>query len=217
MHNYKSILSFMMVAILVGCQGMPSEKPAIHPNPNMDWQEKFEAQEPNPFFEDNRSDRLPVSGTVSRGGLQIDKAKFEGLTDNGNYVAKIPVELSREFVLRGKERYDIFCSMCHGGTGIGNGIVIGYGYVPPPSFYEDRIVDMPDGELYSAIYNGVRSMPSYRHQIPVEDRWAIVAYIRALQRSRNVTLNELTRLGVDGQVAFTGTNETELRAVAASE
>lgn len=217
MHNYKSILSFMMLTILVGCQGMPSEKPAIHLNPNMDWQEKFEAQEPNPFFEDNRSDRLPVPGTVSRGGLQIDKAMFEGLTDNGNFVAKIPLELSREFVLRGKERYDIFCSMCHGGTGVGNGIVISYGYVPPPSFYEDRIVEMPDGELYSAIYNGVRTMPSYRHQIPVEDRWAIVAYIRALQRSQNVTQNELTRLGVEGQVAFFGNNETELRAVAASE
>jgi len=207
----------MFVAILVGCQGMPSEKPAIHINPNMDWQEKFEAQEPNPFFEDNRSDRLPVTGTVSRGGLKIDRAVFEGLSENGNYVARIPLELSRDFVLRGKERYDIFCSMCHGGTGVGNGIVIGYGYVPPPSFYSENIVNMPDGELYSAIYNGVRTMPSYRHQIPVEDRWAIVAYIRALQRSRNVTENELNKLGVDAQVALSGINQTELRAVAASE
>lgn len=217
MRNYKFILSFMSAVILIGCQGMPSEKPAIHPNPNMDWQEKFQAQEPNPFFDDNRADRLPVPGTVSRGGLKIDLPYFEGISDNGNFVAKMPVELSREFVLRGKERYEIFCSMCHGGTGVGNGIVIGYGYVPPPSFYDDRIVDMPDGELYSAIYNGVRTMPSYRHQIPVEDRWAIVAYIRALQRSQNVTEAELTRLGVDGQVALSGYKQTELRAVAASE
>lgn len=201
MTNFKYLLSFMAIAFLAGCQGMPSEKPAIHINPNMDWQEKFKAQQPNPFFEDNRADRQSVAGTVARGGLQLDVAYYQGLNDNGNFIAKMPIELSREFIERGKQRYDIFCTACHGGTGIGNGIVIGYGYVPPPSFNEQRLLDMPDGELYSAIYNGIRTMPSYRHQIPVEDRWAIVAYIRALQKSQTVTQAELRKLGLSSEIA----------------
>ncbi len=201
MYTSKVLKSIVILAVVAGCQGMPSEKPPIHVNPNMDWQERFNAQQENPFFEDNRSDRLPVEGTVSRGGLKADLAYYEGVTENGNYVSRIPVELNRAIVERGKERYQIFCTMCHGGTGAGDGIVIGYGYVPPPSFNEDRILNMPDGELYSAIYNGVRSMPSYRHQIPVEDRWAIVAYIRALQRSQNATPQDLERLGVDVEIA----------------
>jgi mono/diheme cytochrome c family protein len=186
----------LTVVVLTGCQGMPSEKPPVHVNPNMDWQEKFTAQERNTFFEDNRADRLPVSGTTARGQLNTDVALHEGLDSRGQYVARIPLDLSADFVKRGQQRYEIFCTPCHGGTGAGDGIVIGYGYVPPPSFYDERITEMPDGELYSAIYNGVRSMPSYRHQIPVEDRWAIVAYIRALQRSQNVREQDLLNLGL---------------------
>lgn len=200
MFNKLHLLTVTVAVILIGCQGMPSEKPPIHPNQNMDNQEKFLAQSKNPFFEDNRSDRLPVEGTVARGGLAIDVAFHQGLNERGEYVDRIPSAVTREMVQRGKIRYDIYCQPCHGGTGAGDGIIIGYGYVPPPSFYEERIIDMPDGELYSSIYNGVRSMPSYRHQIPVDDRWAIVAYIRALQRSQNATQEDLQRLGVDRQV-----------------
>lgn len=209
--NY--FLTLATVVILAGCQGMPSEKPPIHPNPNMDWQEKFTAQSKNPFFDDNRSDRLPVEGTVARGQLAVDVAYHQGVNASGNYIDLIPVTVSREFIERGKMRYDIYCTPCHGGTGSGNGIIIGYGYVPPPSFYEDRILEMPDGEIYSSIYNGVRSMPSYRHQIPVDDRWAIVAYIRALQRSQNVTESDLKRLGIDPEIAF---ESTELRSINAA-
>lgn len=186
----------LTVVFIAGCQGMPSEKPPVHVNPNMDWQEKFTAQEKNTFFDDNRADRLPVQGTTARGQLRTDIALHEGLDANGQFVVRIPLELSVDFVKRGQQRYEIFCTACHGGTGSGDGIIIGYGYVPPPSFYEDRLVSMSDGELYSAIYNGVRSMPSYRHQIPVDDRWAIVAYIRALQRSQNASEQDLQRLGI---------------------
>lgn len=190
----------LAVSVLAACQGMPSEKPPIHINPNMDWQEKFKAQQVNPFFEDNRADRLPITGTVARGALQIDLDYYQGIDENGAYIPRIPVTVSREMIERGKQRYDIFCAACHGGTGVGDGIVISYGYVPPPSFNEDRIVNSPDGELYSAIYNGVRTMPSYRHQIPVEDRWAIVAYIRALQMSRAATENDLEKLGLSREL-----------------
>jgi hypothetical protein len=204
MMNTRSLTVLLVaVFIMTGCQGMPSEKPPIHPNPNMDWQEKFNPQSKNTFFEDNRADRLPVSGTVARGQLAVDKAYHEGVDVNGDFIARMPLDLSREFIKRGQVRYDIYCTPCHGKAGSGDGIVIGYGYVPPPSFHDERILEMPDGELYSSIYNGVRSMPSYRHQIPVEDRWAIVAYIRALQRSQNVTDADLQRLGV-GQEIVTG-------------
>jgi hypothetical protein len=197
--RYFSVI-VVFALILAGCQGMPSEKPPVHPNPNMDWQEKFNPQSRNPFFEDNRADRLPVAGTVARGQLAIDKAYHEGIYDNGEFVTRMPLELSRDFIKKGQVRYDIYCTPCHGKAGAGDGIVIGYGYVPPPSFHEERIIEMPDGELYSSIYNGVRSMPSYRHQIPVDDRWAIVAYIRALQRSQNASEADLQRLGVSQEI-----------------
>lgn len=204
----RTLMALTLTALLAGCQGMPSEKPPIHVNPNMDWQDRFNAQEANPFFEDNRADRQPVEGTVSRGNLQADLAYYQGIDDNGNYVAKIPATVSAEMIMRGKERFNIYCSMCHGGTGAGNGIITNYGIVRPPSFYEDRIVEMPDGEIYSAIYNGVRTMSSYRHQIPVEDRWAIVSYIRTLQRSNAVTEQELARFGTSAdQIRSASGNE----------
>ncbi len=201
-------MAITLTAALTGCQGMPSEKPPVHVNPNMDWQDRFNAQEVNPFFDDNRADRQPVEGTVSRGDLQADLAYYQGIEDNGDFVAKIPATVSAEMIMRGKERFKIYCSMCHGGTGAGNGIITNYGIVPPPSFYDERIVNMSDGEIYSAIYNGVRTMSSYRHQIPVEDRWAIVSYIRTLQRSHAVTEQELARFGTSAdQIRSASSNE----------
>ena len=204
----RTLLALSLSTVLAGCQGMPSEKPPVHVNPNMDWQDRFNAQEANPFFEDNRADRQPVEGTVSRGNLQANIAYYQGIENNGAFVDKIPASVSAEMIMRGKERFNIYCSMCHGGTGAGNGIITNYGIVRPPSFYDERIVNMPDGEIYSAIYNGVRTMSSYRHQIPVEDRWAIVSYIRTLQRSHSVTEQELTRFGVNAdQIRITSANE----------
>jgi hypothetical protein len=199
------LFAFLLVAVaLTACRGQPSQKPPIHLNPNMDWQEKFKSQEPNPFFEDGRAMRKPVEGTVARGLLRENAAYYEGVDENGAWVVTMPVSLDRSFLHRGRERYEIFCTPCHGGTGGGEGIVIGRGYVPPPSFHDDRILEMTDGELYSAIYNGVRTMPSYRHQIPVNDRWAIVAYIRALQRSQNATDEDLRRLNITTDFAQAG-------------
>jgi hypothetical protein len=198
---FKLVILLLVAAALTGCRGQPTPAPPIHLNPNMDWQDKFRSQQENTFFEDNRSMRPPVEGTVARGYLRDNAAYDEGLNTDGSYVTTIPVELNRSFLHRGQERYEIFCTPCHGGTGAGNGIVIGYGYVPPPSFHEARILEMSEGEIYSTIYNGVRSMPSYRHQIPVEDRWAIVAYIRALQRSQNATEEDLRLLNIPTEQA----------------
>jgi hypothetical protein len=212
MRNYPifKLIAFLTVAAaLAGCRGQPSQQPPIHLNPNMDWQEKFRPMEANPFFEDNRSMRTPVEGTIARGLLRENTGYYEGLNENGSHISRIPVSLDRSFLHRGRERYEIYCTPCHGGTGTGNGIVISYGYVPPPSFNEQRILDMPDGEIYSAIHNGVRTMPSYRHQIPVEDRWAIVAYIRDLQRSQNATQDDLRQLNLSTNGGDGSTNNAD--------
>ncbi|MEX0719376.1 MAG: c-type cytochrome [Balneolaceae bacterium] len=175
---------FALGLTLSACKGRISDKPPIHINPNMDDQPRKEAQEENSFFEDGRSMRQPVEGTVARGFEKSDGAYYEGVDESGDFIASNPVDITRSFLYRGKERYEIFCSPCHGMSGAGDGIIMNYGYVPAPSFYDPRIQSLPDGEIYSAIHNGVRTMPSYRTQIPVEDRWAIVAYVNALQSTR---------------------------------
>ena len=99
--------------------------------------------------------------------------------------------LSVRLLDRGQERYDIYCSPCHSRVGDAKGIMLSRGYVPPPTFHSDRIRDMPDGQLYDVITNGVRNMPSYRHQIPPTDRWDIVVYLRVLQRSWNAGIEDV--------------------------
>jgi len=165
----------------------------------MQFQDRFNAQEENTFFENGMAMRMPVEGTVARGTMRNDTALFEGVDDNGDFVDEIPFELTRDFIYRGKERYDIYCQVCHGGSGNGQGIIMTgqYGFVPAPTFHRDVSYDMPDGEFYSAITNGIRTMPSYASQIKVEDRWAIVAYVRALQKSQNVPEEEMEGYDVD--------------------
>lgn len=201
--NFKGLLKTAgLVAIgisLTACQGQLSEKPPVHPNLNMDQQPRKEAQEVNNFFDDGRSMRQPVEGTIARGLAKTDVAYYEGVDENGDYIDYIPVDLTKSFLYRGKERYEIYCTPCHGQTGAGNGIIMegGYGFVPAPSYHDQRLIEAPDGQIYSAIYNGVRTMYSYASQIPVEDRWAIVAYVRALQESQNISEEEMAEYDVD--------------------
>lgn len=179
--------------VLSGCQGQPSENPPIHPNLNMDFQTKYRPQKKNEFFEDGRAMREPVAGTVAQGQLKENSALHLGKTGE-SFVTKIPLQITQAFVERGHERYDIYCAVCHGKTGAANGIVVqrNAGMLKPPSFHEDRLVNMPAGQIYDAIIHGVRgNMPSYAYAIPVEDRWAIVAYVQALQLSRRATLKDV--------------------------
>jgi len=186
------LLLLLMAVTLVGCKGAISGNEPIHINPNMDAQERFEAQEANAFFEDGRAMRLPVKGTVARGFLKEDTALWTGKTADGAW-ADNPLSVDLALLERGRERYDIFCSVCHGVAGDGKGIIMtgGYGYVPAPSYHTDLIRAQPDGYLYDALTAGIRSMPGYGSQIPVGDRWAIVAYIRALQRSQNADMGDV--------------------------
>ncbi len=178
--------------LMIGCyRGSPSEDPPIHLNPNMDNQPKYKAQAESEFFEDGAAMRMPVAGTLARGDLRADQAYYLGKNADGSPVTKAPVEITLDLLKRGQERYNIYCTPCHDRTGGGQGIVIKKGFLPPPSFHLDRLREAPDGHLYDVISKGIRNMPAYNHQVQVSDRWAIVAYIRALQRSQNARISDV--------------------------
>lgn len=197
--RYLKIAAVAAAVFFTACRGQTSEKSPIHPNMNMDQQNRVEAQEYNAFFSDNRAMRQPVDGTVARGGLRQDKALYQGINEDSSFIQENPVEVNKEFLLRGQDQYDIYCTPCHGITGDGQGVIVtgGYGLVPPPSYHMDRLRNEGDGYLYSVITNGIRTMKPYAHQISVKDRWAIVAYIRALQRSQNVPESEMQEYNID--------------------
>lgn len=189
----------LLSLLLMACRGQKTEKPPISPQQNMQFQDRFNAQEENPFFDNNMAMRAPVEGTVARGNLRDDTALYEGRNESGEFVTEIPMDVTKSFMYRGKERYDIYCAPCHGQTGDGQGIIMTgqYGYVPAPSFHREASYEMPAGQFYSAISEGIRNMPAYDSQIKVEDRWAIVSYIRALQNSQNVPEEEMQQYDVD--------------------
>ena len=184
------IISFLMVSCF---QGTPSEEPPIHLNPNMDDQERYDAQEKSPFFKDGREMRMPVEGTVARGELNENDAIYLGKDAKGNYVSRIPLEVTHKFIHRGQQRFNIYCAPCHSRAGDGKGIVVKRGFLPPPSFHEQKVINFADGYIYDVISNGVRNMPDYKKQIPVMDRWAIVAYVRALQKTQMATINDIPK------------------------
>lgn len=192
MNNMKgTVLVGMLLGVvaLSGCRGTFTDKPPVHIVQNMDSQEKFEPQEANPFFADTRAMRAPVTGTVARGFLKEDARFYRGRKADGSFVTGNPVALTMDFMRRGQDRYEIFCAVCHGLVGDGRGIIMtgNYGFVPAPTYHSELVRDQPDGYFYDVIVNGIRTMSGYAQQIPVADRWAIVAYVRALQRSQFAT------------------------------
>jgi mono/diheme cytochrome c family protein len=193
----KTALIVISAAVLFGCRGSESKKPPIHLNPNMDLQEKYKAQEINNFFEDGSSMRMPVEGTVALGNqylqngadyLKADSAFYLGSDANGQPVDTMP-KLERlgfkdtaSLLKRGQERYEIYCTPCHGSLGNGKGLVAQRGFpnvldIAAPAYLA------PLGKIYSAINKGGAIMPSYAYQIKVKDRWAIVAYVKLLQKA----------------------------------
>lgn len=187
-------LALSMTALSSGtaCRGWQSESPPVHLNWNMDTQEKGKAYRKSDFFADGRMMRTPPAGTVAQGFLHEDDHHHLGLI-NGEPATSLPdVGDPAVAVKRGKERFEIYCMPCHGGAGDGNGTVNSRLLVKAPSFHDQRLKDMPVGQIYQAILNGVNggNMGSYAAQIPEDDRWNVVLYVRALQKSKdpNVTL-----------------------------
>ena len=186
-----AIVAILLAAALGCTRGRPTENTPIHLNPNMDRQQKYLPQSESKFFVDGMTMRKPVAGTVARGELHEDNAYWRGRDDIDSVIAKIPIPVTMQLIERGQQRFNIYCSPCHGRTGDGRGIVVQRGLLPPPSFHDDRLRKVGDGHIFDVISNGIRNMPSYRAQIPVDDRWAIVSYFRALQRSQNASINDV--------------------------
>jgi len=149
-------------------------------------QPKYTPLSPSPFFDDGRSERPLVENTVARGSI-ADEDLFVPKESNA-----FPLPLTPELLNRGHERYRIFCSPCHGIQGDGNGMVSMRGMKHPPSFHDARLRQVPNGYIFDVITNGFGGMLSYSTQIPPADRWAIIAYVRALQLSRNAPVSELS-------------------------
>jgi len=149
---------------------------------------------PSEFFRDGLASRVPPAGTVARGWLREDRALHTGLGPDGKFLAELPaaVRLDRALLDRGRQRFDVFCSPCHGRQGNGEGMIVQRGFKQPASFHVDRLRAQPLGYFYDVMTNGFNEMSSYASQVPVEDRWAIAAYIRALQLSRNAPASELS-------------------------
>jgi hypothetical protein len=157
---------------------------------DMHNQPKYRSLRASTFFADGSSARPAVEGTVARGTLREDQAFHTG--KNGNTpVAELPFAVTADVLDRGQQRYNIFCTPCHDQTGGGQGMVVQRGYRRPTSFHDDRLRSAPAGYFFDVMTNGFGAMPDYRAQVPAEDRWAIVAYIRALQLSQRATKDDV--------------------------
>lgn len=179
-----SIILTGAVFLMAACgRGNFSEKPPIHLNPNMDSQKKYKAQSESNFFVDGATMRTPVEGTVARGELRADDAYYRGKDAAGEFITSAPMEFTADMIKRGEERFDIYCSACHGKKADGKGKILFYKYpIPPANFYDERIKNLSDGHMFNAITAGWLNMPSLKAQVSVEDRWAIISYIRSLQK-----------------------------------
>ncbi len=210
---------------------------------DMQDQPRYKYYKKSDFFVDGRASRDLPQGTVPRGELREDKAFYTGKIANPNpnaqvqsttdasgntvvtsfpdAIAKIPVPVTKELVDRGQERYNIYCIVCHGPVGNGDGMVVRRGYPKPPTYHDDRLRNAPDGHFFDVMTNGWGRMNSYAHQIPVADRWAIVAYIRALQVGQNpnanatMTANRQTNTTPAANAANTNTSAASPNANAA--
>jgi len=191
-------LSWIPVALALRARVVKKTEPRVHIIPDMDTQPKVKAQSRLMLFADRRGMRPPVPGTVARNAVIGDPALMLGRSDGDIWVETSPVPVTMSLLERGQQRYEIYCSPCHGLAGYGDGMVAQRAdqlqegtWTPPTSFHTDLIRQRPEGHLFNSISNGIRNMPSYGSQIPVDDRWAIVAYVRALQRSQNATIDDV--------------------------
>lgn len=190
---YVFIFICVLTVSVMGFRGSRSTRPPLEVFPDMDRQPKYKPQAESKFFADGRTDRpLPV-GVVARGELRDDSELYYGKDAAGKFIDHFPgaIAVDARLLARGRERFTIYCSPCHGALGDGNGITKQYGMGATPSYHDDRIRKLPDGEIFNTITNGKNTMLPYGDKVVPEDRWAIVAYVRALQRAQMGTINDV--------------------------
>lgn len=192
-----AVVSLIPLVLIARSRVTTSTEPRTQIFPDMDKQDRFSTQTANPFFADGRAMRAPATGTVAQGGLRDDSHLYLG-KDDTEWVTTFPFRITAETMQRGRERFDIYCAPCHGLAGYGDGMIGARAeqlqegtWIPPLSFHSAVVRGRTEGELFNTITNGVRTMPAYGPQIPIGDRWAIVAYVRALQRSQATVLDDV--------------------------
>ena len=188
------ILAIIAVVGIAGFRGDTSTRPPIEILPDMDRQPKLRPQKDSDFteWEDGRSSRLPVEGTVARGSAYETNPVNTGReNESTNFVAVIPVAIDETLMQRGRRQYEIYCAPCHSKLGDGKGITTQFGMAAVADLHQARIVAMPDGEIFNTITHGKGLMGGYASNLDVPDRWAVVAYVRALQRSQLATIEDV--------------------------
>lgn len=179
MHRSKWALILIVLLLFAGaCRQDMHNQPRYKPLAQSD------------FFGDDRSARPLVEDTVARGDLRDNEALYTG-KQNGEPVTTIPVQITQELLDRGQERFNIYCTPCHDHLATGMGMVVRRGFKRPPSFHIDRLRNAPPGYFFDVITNGFGAMQGYAEQVPVKDRWAIIAYVRALQLSQHATMADV--------------------------
>jgi mono/diheme cytochrome c family protein len=176
----RGAIAFLAALAFAGCRQDMHDQP------------KYEPFEESDFFADGQASRLPIEGTVARGQLRDDTLFYEGLTADGELAPAVPIELDAAALARGRDLYNAFCSPCHDQLGTGNGMIVQRGFKQPESFQSLRLRQSPPGYFYQVMTNGFAEMSSYAAQIEPSERWAIAAYIRALQLSQSVPADELS-------------------------
>ena len=172
-------------ALVLAAAGLSGCRQDMHDQP------KYIPLRPSTFFTDGRSARPLIEGTVARGHLNEDTLYYTGKGPDAKPAKEFPMPVTKELIQRGEQRFNIYCTPCHDRTGNGNGMIVRRGYRRPPTYHSDRLREQPNGYFYDVITNGFGAMPDYAAQIEPQDRWAIVAYIRALQLSQQASINDV--------------------------
>jgi mono/diheme cytochrome c family protein len=157
---------------------------------DMHNQPRYKPLASSEFFADHRSARPPVEGTIARGHLRIDEARYTGKI-NGVDIDQFPIPIAKADIERGQGRFNVYCTPCHGRLGDGNGVVVLRGFRQPPSYYSDKLMRAPVGHFFDVMTNGFGAMPSYASRVTSDDRWRVAAYIRALQLSETAKLTDV--------------------------
>ncbi len=208
MKYFLIFFTFTLIAVIsiAGFRGTKTEKTPLYIFPDMDRQQKFHPQGENQFYGNRMDDRMPVGGTVVRGTGLNQVAVFSGEYENvvierpelltgkdanGDEISEFPLPVTYELMELGRQKYDIFCTVCHGGLGEGNGVTLNYG-INASNLTTDIYRQRPDGNIYNTITYGYNTMMGYGDKLTVEERWAVVLYVRALQKVFSATEAELT-------------------------
>ncbi|MGE9295267.1 MAG: c-type cytochrome [Puniceicoccales bacterium] len=208
MRIFFAVWLFVVVAAvsILGFRGGKFRQPPIWLFPDMDIQAKYKPQGENEFFPDQRDDRPMVPGAVLRGynwdvkevfegdyafAKAENPSKFTGKNDSGDFIKEIPVDVTYDLVQLGQKKYTVFCQPCHGQTGDGNGITKQYGMAATPTYHDARLRDMPVGEIFNTITHGKNLMGAYGMKLNEDERWAVIAYVRALQLAQNASIDDV--------------------------